>query len=58
MFKGNANHLIHSIKYFSDNKLQSDWIANQQHHLPIFVYFNNVLIKFFSKDGFFIVHFL
>ena len=58
MFKGNANHLIHSIKYFSDNKLQSDWIANQQHHLPLFVYFNNVLIKFFSKDGIFIVHFL
>ena len=58
MFKGNANHLIHSIKNFDDNKLQYDWIANQQHHLPLFVYFNQLLIKFFSKDGIYIVHFL
>ncbi len=39
-FRGNAAHLIHSIKYFDTNKLENDWIANQAHHLPVFVKFN------------------
>ena len=34
IYKGNAAHLIHSIKFFDDNKLQNNWIANQDHHLP------------------------
>ena len=58
LFKGNANHLIHSIKEFDDNKLQNDWIANQNHHLPLFTYFNNLLIKIFSKDIIHIIHYL
>ena len=28
LFKGNANHFIHSIKEFDENKLQNDLIAN------------------------------
>ena len=39
-YRGNAAHLIHSIKYFDTNKLQDDWIANQAHHLPLFVQFD------------------
>ena len=46
-FRGNAAHLIHSIKHFDTNKLENDWIANQAHHLPVFVQFNYFLIKFF-----------
>ena len=45
LFKGNANHLIHSIKEFDDNKLQNDWIANQTNHLP----FLHILIILFCK---------
>ena len=56
LFKGNANHLIHSIKEFDDNKLQNDWIANQEHHLPLFTYFNNLLIKIFSKNIIYLIH--
>ena len=32
-FKGNSLHLLHAIKEFGTNKLQDDWIANQNHHL-------------------------
>ena len=56
LYKGNAAHLIHSIKFFETNKLQNDWIANQENHLPLFTYFNYFLIKFFSKNGVYIVH--
>lgn len=56
VYKGNAAHLIHSIKFFDDNKLQNDWIANQDHHLPLFVYFNFLLIKIFSSKVIYIVH--
>jgi hypothetical protein len=56
LFKGNANHLIHSIKEFDENKLQNDWIANQEHHLPLFTYFNNLLIKIFSKNIIYLIH--
>ena len=45
IFKGNAAHLIHSIKEFDDNKLQNDWIANQEHHLPLFTYYNTFVIQ-------------
>ena len=34
-FRGNAAHLIHSIKNFDTNKLEYDWIANQAHHLSL-----------------------
>ena len=45
-YRGKAAHLIHSIKYFDTNKLQEDWIANQTHHLPLFVSsFNKVFFK-------------
>ena len=47
-FKGNSLHLIHAIKDFDSNELQNDWIANQKNHLPLFTFFNHLLIKFFS----------
>ena len=56
IYKGNANHLIHSIKYFETNKLQNDWIANQEHHLPLFAYFNYLLIKIFSSKSIYFIH--
>ncbi len=56
IYKGNANHLIHSIKFFDDNKLQNDWIANQEHHIPLFAYFNYLLIKFFSGKSIYFIH--
>ena len=55
-FRGNAAHLIHSIKYFETNKLENDWIANQAHHLPVFVQFNYFLIKFFSSKVIYFIH--
>ena len=55
-FRGNAAHLIHSIKYFDTNKLQNDWIANQAHHLPVFVQFNYVLIKLLSSKVIYFIH--
>ncbi len=55
-FRGNAAHLIHSIKNFDTNKLQEDWIANQAHHLPVFVQFNYFLIKFFSSKVIYFIH--
>ena len=56
IYKGNANHLIHSIKEFDDNKLQNDWIANQEHHIPLFAYFNYLLIKVFSSKSIYFIH--
>lgn len=56
LYKGNAAHLIHSIKYFDDNKLQNDWIAIQEHHLPLFAYFNYLLIKIFSSKIIYLIH--
>ena len=56
VYKGNAAHLIHSIKMFDDNKLQNDWIANQSHHLPLFAYFNYLLIKIFSSKVIYFIH--
>jgi len=55
-FRGNAAHLIHSIKHFDTNKLENDWIANQAHHLPVFVQFNYFLIKFFSYKIIYFIH--
>ena len=55
-FRGNAAHLIHSIKLFETNKLENDWIANQAHHLPVFVQFNYFLIKFSSSKIIYFVH--
>ncbi len=56
IYKGNAAHLIHAIKDFNSNRLNEDWIANQQNHLPLFTYFNFILIKFFSKNVIYFVH--
>jgi hypothetical protein len=56
VYKGNAAHLIHSIKFFDDNELQNDWIANQEHHLPLFAYFNFLLIKIFSNKVIYFIH--
>ena len=55
-FRGNAAHLIHSIKLFETNKLENDWIANQAHHLPVFVQFNYFLIKFSSSKIIYFIH--
>ena len=55
-FRGNAAHLIHSIKHFDTNKLENDWIANQAHHLPVFAQFNYFLIKFFSSKVIYFIH--
>lgn len=56
IYKGNAAHLIHAIKDFNSNRLNEDWIANQENHLPLFTYFNFILIKFFSKNVIYFVH--
>ena len=32
LYKGGANYLIHSIKFFDNNKLQNARIANQEDH--------------------------
>ena len=56
LYKGGANYLIHSIKFFDNNKLQNDWIANQEDHLPLFTYFNYFLIKIFSKNVIYVIH--
>ena len=58
LFKGNANYLVYSIKNFDFNKLENDWIANQPNHLPLFNHFNYLLIKFFSKDIIYLIHYL
>ena len=56
LYKGNIAHLVHAIKDFSSNKLQNDWIANQSNHLPLFTYFNFILIKLFSKKVLYLIH--
>ena len=56
-FKGNSLHLLHAIKDFDTNKLQDDWIANQTNHLPVFTYFNNIILQFFPVNILHIVHF-
>ena len=40
------------------NKLQYDWIANQTSHLPLFNYFNYFLIKYFSINVLYLIHFI
>ena len=57
-FKGNSLHLIHAIKNMEFNKLQYDWIANQTSHLPLFNYFNYFLIKYFSINVLYLIHFI
>ena len=57
-FKGNSLHLIHAIKNMEFNKLQYDWIANQTNHLPLFTYFNYFLIKYFSVNILYLIHFI
>ena len=56
LYKGNIAHLVHAIKEFDSNKLQNDWIANQSNHLPLFSYFNFILIKLFSEKIIYIIH--
>ena len=56
-FKGNSLHLLHAIKNFDFNKLQNDWVANQTNHLPLFTYFNHILLKFLPINILHIVHF-
>ena len=58
LYKGNAAHLTHSIKFFDDNKLQYDWISNQTHHLPLFSNLHFYLIKFFSNKIIHLIHFI
>lgn len=57
-YKGNSLHLLHAIKDFESNKLQYDWIANQTDHLPLFTYFNNIILKIFSINFLYLVHFI
>ena len=57
-FKGNSLHLLHAVKSFETNKLQNDWIATQTNHLPLFTFFNHTLIKFFSINILYLVHFV
>ena len=56
-FQGNSLHLLHAIKNFDLNKLQNDWVANQTNHLPLFTYFNHILLKFLPINILHIVHF-
>jgi hypothetical protein len=58
LYQGNALHLIHSIKYFANNNLNEDWIANQTNHLPLYSFLNYVLIKFFSPFIIYLIHFI
>ena len=58
LYKGNAAHLTHSIKFFDDNKLQYDWISNQTHHLPLFSNLHFYFIKFFSNKIIHLIHFI
>ena len=58
LFKENAAHLIHSIKFFDENKLQYDWISNQSNHLPLFSSFHFYLIKIFSNKIIHLIHFI
>ena len=58
LFKGNIAVLIHALEIFNDNKLQNDWIANQTDHIPLFTYFNYILIKFFSVKILYFMHFI
>jgi len=57
-FKGNSLHLLHAVKSFEFNKLQNDWIANQTNHLPLFTYFNNIILRIFPINFLHIVHFI
>jgi len=57
-YKGNSLHLLHAIKNMEFNKLQYDWIANQTNHLPLFTYFNYFLIKYFSINILYLLHFI
>ena len=57
LFKGAFVVLIHALEIFNDNKLQNDWIANQTDHIPLFTYFNYILIKFFSVKILYFIHF-
>ena len=58
LFKGNIAVIIHAIEIFNYNKLQYDWIANQTDHIPLFTYFNYFLIKFFSINVIYVLHFI
>ena len=58
LFKGAFVVLIHALEIFNDNKLQNDWIANQTDHIPLFTYFNYILIKFFSVKILYFTHFV
>ena len=58
LFKGAFVVLIHALEIFNDNKLQNDWIANQTDHIPLFTYFNYILIKFFSVKILYFMHFI
>ncbi len=55
-FKGNSLHLLHAIKDFDTNKLENDWIANQTNHLPVFTYFNNIILKLFPINILHVIH--
>jgi len=57
-YKGNSLHLLHAIKDFESNKLQYDWIANQTNHLPLFTYFNNIILKIFPVNFLHSIHFI
>jgi len=57
-YKGNSLHLLYTIKDFEFNKLQYDWIANQTNHLPLFTYFNNIILKIFPVNFLHSVHFI
>ena len=58
LFKGNIAVIIHAIEIFDYNKLQYDWIANQTDHIPLFTFFNYFLIKFFSINVIYVLHFI
>lgn len=58
LYQDNALHLIHSIKYFSSNNLNDDWIANQTNHLPLYSFLNYIFIKIFSPFIIYLIHFI
>ncbi len=57
-YKGNSLHLLHAIKDLEINKLEKDWIANQTNHLPLFTYFNKIILNIFPLNFLHIIHFI
>ena len=48
LFQGSDVLLINSIKSLNFEKLSSDWVSTYTDHIPVYTYFNYLLINLFS----------